>query len=166
MTHWGRIQLTKLSTFPQYIPGLYYVEFLISNCKDPGDLAILNAAKDYYIYVENEAYIKKFHQMMISDIKAARTNTILVPCFPKSILTDSEIGEISMFDIGKIDNHYYGLDITHVDKKHCHLNDNNNLIFATKLKDHIESGTNLPFKINLEDYVQPINEPVEYNFCI
>lgn len=167
VTHWGRLHLERLPPDHQYVPNLSHLEYMINEHRDPKDLEILNAAKDYFIYVENENEVKKFHRLMVEEIKNVGSTTIVIPCFPKSMSLDSTIGEYSMFDINYIDNKYYKLAPGVTDSKHCHLSDKNNYIFANKINEYLNSydGTT-EFSININDYVEPIGEPVEYNFIV
>lgn len=166
VTHWGRLHLNQVNERYEYMPNLGHLEKMIDECSDPHELKILNAAREYFIYVEDEHEVKKFHRLMVDEIKSTNRSTVIIPCFSKNISIEGELGNVGMFDINLIDNKYYGLAIHAVDSKHCHLNDKNNLIFANKIKEHIQQRLGYDFIINIDDYVEPVGEPVEYNFIV
>ena len=164
VTNYARLNLFRLKTTPKFAPGLNYIEHRLSQRNSDHDRTILEAARDFYLYVEDEEDTKKFHYLMLDEIKRIVPNLILVPCFMHS-LTSTEMTKC-LSDISHIDNRYYKKHIFMVDKKRCHLNDKNNKILATKLLEHIDGNKGVEFKINIDDYVEPFNEPFDYNFKV
>ena len=161
ITNPGRLYLPNLEMVFKFTPGLHYVETELANITNKNDINILQAAKDYYIYIENRHEIEKFHYLMIENIRHTVPNSIIVPCFPISM---GKTKVPSMLDISFIDNKYYGLDIFAEDIKRCHLSDKNNMIFGNKMLEYIENKRFGLFHIDANDYVEPIGEPIDYNF--
>ena len=101
VTHAGRLYLPNLSIPQKYCPSINYAEDRLIDSTDETDIAIFKAAKDYFIYIENDYETYKLHNLMVEDIRARVPNVILVPCFPYSI---SSTKRPSLFDIHLIDN--------------------------------------------------------------
>ena len=163
VTNYGRLHLPNLIRDNKYVSGVNNAESALANCTNHSNKKILSAAVDYYLHIENEYEVTKFHYLMVDDIKSKVPNAIIVPCFPYSISCNRTK---SMFDISMIDSNYYKIDRHVIDIKRCHINDKNNNIFANKMLEHINHNLGNEFKINLSDYVEPIGEPIEYNFTV
>ena len=163
VTNYGRLNLPNLISDNKYVSGINNAESRLANCTYASNKTILSAAVDYYLHIENKYEVTKFHYLMVDDIKSKVPNAIIVPCFPQSI---SHNRTKSMFDISMIDSDYYKIDRHVIDTKRCHINDKNNNIFANKMLEHINHNLGNEFKINLSDYVEPIGEPIEYNFTV
>ena len=163
VTNYGRLHLPNLKMYHKYVSGIINAESAMVDCTKVSDKKILAAAVDYYLHIENECEVTKFQYLMIDDIKNKVPNAILVPCFPYSV---SNKRTKSLFDISMIDSDYYKIDRHAIDIKRCHINDKNNHILANKMLEHINHNLGNEFKVNLSDYVEPIGEPIEYNFKV
>jgi hypothetical protein len=162
VTSYGRLYVPELSSVPKGIAGFPTVEFNLKYCTNPNDRKILQAAHDYYVYLENDNHQRIMHVAMIKDI-LRHTNTVVIPCFDAQSLVPNWEGP-ALSRISKLDDDYYDITSYIVDKRPCHLNDLNNKIFAGKIKEYILSNRHDQFTINLSDYHIAVGEGFDYNF--
>lgn len=162
VTSFGRLWVPNTESIPSGLAGLSAVKYHLNTCVNEHDLQILRAAHDYYVYIENRQHQVLMHKAMVKDLMSYE-NTIIIPCFKHGSYVPNWQGS-SMMDIADLDLKYYSIDYFTRDKKPCHLNDQNNKIFATKIHQYIKSPKLKPFYINVHDYVYPVGEPIEYNY--
>lgn len=156
VTNWGRIWVPNFNR--PCIPGLAYCEHMLKNCTDE-DRIIFQAAHDYFMYLENETEKIDIHKLMVNEIINLRNDALLIPAFKDSFVTNWEGPCLS--NISDIDDKFFNVPMGTPDWRHCHFNDENNLIFFKKIINWCHTG--LPFSINLADYVLP-NKPREYYY--
>lgn len=161
-TSFGRLWVPELQTVSRGMAGFSTVKYNLERIEDDYDRNILQAAHDYYLFLENVPQQKLMHIAMIKDIMRY-PNTIIIPCFAGDSLVPGWDGPC-LSDISDLDKQYYGIDYYTLDKRNCHLNDTNNKIFAGKIKEYILSNRIEQFKINLGDYHIAVGEPMSYNF--
>lgn len=162
VTDWGRLWVPNISIGSAHIPGITNCEVNMNHCKDEDDLIIYKAAHDYYIYLQNMQEQIDLHKLMVNEILRIRSDALLIPSFDND--TRCFIPEWKGYcleDIDTIDNSFYKIKRRGIDLKHCHMNNDNNLIFAKQVIEWIDRQT--PIKIDLKDYVAP-KEPVEYYY--
>lgn len=162
VTSYGRLWVENLKTAPAGLAGYSTVKYHLDSCDDIDDKKVLQAAHDYYLYLENKEHQILMHRAMVRDLMTF-SNTIVIPCFKHESLVPDWFGH-TMMNIAELDLQYYDITYFTKDKKPCHLNDQNNKIFAIKLKEYIESTKSKPFYINIHDYVYPVGEPINYNY--
>jgi hypothetical protein len=164
VTSYGRLYIPELSSVPKGIAGFPTVEHKLKYCTDPNDKKILQAAYDYYLYLENDNHQRIMHVAMVKDI-LRHTNTIVIPCFAGHSLVPDWVG-LALSDISQLDSDYHDITSFIIDKRPCHLNDLNNKIFASKIKEYILSNRHDQFTINLSDYHIAVGEGFDYNFTV
>jgi hypothetical protein len=162
VTSYGRLWVPQLQTITKGIAGMNTVLYNLNICTESLDTKILQAAHDYYMYLENEEQQKLMHTAMVKDLMTY-TNTIIVPCFNVESLVPNWEGAY-LADISDLDKNFYNIDYYTVDKRPCHLNDQNNRIFASKLKEYLLSNRIDQFYIDIQDYEYPVGESIDYNF--
>jgi hypothetical protein len=164
VTDWGRLWVKNISTIHPHIPGFAHCEVKLkyADIEDSDDREILQAAYDYYVYLENHEREIDFHKLMINEILRVRSDVLLIPAFPNEghSLVPTWSGPC-LKDISDIDCHFFKVPSDGQDLKHCHFNNENNLIFAKQIINWIDHQT--PLHIDLRDYQAP-TKPVEYYY--
>lgn len=169
ITDWGRIynSKTKINRL-KHVPGFAMAEYLKtlienSNIKvNHDDPLILDSIINYYIYVQNNNEEILFHKLMIDNIKSIRSDVLLIPCFSsKFSMIDDYV--MCMNDISMIDMNAAELSWSNVrfDPRHCHMNEENNYIFANKILDWINTNE---FKFDTIDDFVVSKKPLSYYF--
>ena len=161
-TSYGRLYVPELQAVTKGIAGFPTVEHNLKYCNNPNDRKILQAAYDYYVYLENENHQRVMHVAMVKDI-LRHTNTIVIPCFDAHSLVPIWEGP-ALAAISQLDSDYHDITSFIIDKRPCHLNDLNNKIFAGKIKEYMLSNRYDQFTINLSDYHIAVGEEFDYNF--
>ena len=54
VTDWGRLWVPNITVGHAHIPGLAHCEVKLNHCQDDDDREVLQAAYDYYVYLENQ----------------------------------------------------------------------------------------------------------------
>jgi hypothetical protein len=162
VTTYGRLYVSELSSVGKGIAGLPTVEYQLKYCTNPNDRKILQVAHDYYLYLENVQQQKIMHVAMVKDI-LRHADTIVIPCFDAQSLVPNWEGP-ALSAISQLDKDYHDITSFIIDKRPCHLNDLNNKIFASKIKEYILSNRHDQFTINLSDYHIAVGEGFDYNF--
>ena len=162
VTDWGRLWVPHVAIEHGHIPGLAHCEVRMKHCIDEDDRQILQAAYDYYVYLENQDKEIDFHKLMINDILRIRSDALLIPAFPndKGSLVPNWAGP-SLQDISDIDSNFFKIARGGPDLRHCHFNNENNLIFAKHIINWLDQGT--PLHIDLREYQAP-TKPIDYYF--
>ena len=117
-------------------------------------IKIINAAMDYFLYIKNDEFDRFIHNLLIDEIEKIRPDTIIIPSFKESLKTD----KVSMFNIQWKENlawDYMPEVASFTDRRNCHLTEENNLIFASKVEEWLNGE---PVIIRLSDYVTPMNK--------
>ena len=165
VTSYGRLYVPEIHRLGG-LAGFPTVEHKLKYCSDPNDKKILQAAYDYYLYLENDNHQRIMHVAMVKDIlRHTNTNTIVIPCFAGHSLVPDWVG-LALSDISQLDSDYHDITSFIIDKRPCHLNDLNNKIFASKIKEYILSNRHDQFTINLSDYHIAVGEGFDYNFTV
>jgi hypothetical protein len=162
ITDWGRLWAHNATSTHSHIPGFAHCEFKLKHCEDEDDRKVFQAAYDYYVYLQNNSQEIDLHKLMLADIVRLRSDALLLPAFENDIscfVPDWEGPNLKA--IADIDNHFFKINRGTPDLKHCHFNDENNLIFSKQIIDWIDNGTKV--KIDLKDYQAP-TKPVDYYF--
>jgi hypothetical protein len=164
VTDWGRLWVPNIRAGDPHIPGLVHCEEKMKYSVDEDDREVFKAAYDYYVYLENQDREIDFHKLMISDILRTRSDTLLIPAFDNTRFSfvPNWAGS-TLRDISDIDCHFFKRPTGGPDLKHCHFNNENNLIFAKHIINWIDHGT--PLQIDLSEYQAP-TKPLEYYYKI
>ena len=164
VTDWGRLWVPNINIEHPHIPGFSHCEVKLNNCSDEDDRQVLQAAYDYYVYLENHNEDIDIHKLMINEITRLRSDALLIPVFANetSCFVPNWEGP-SLEVICDIDNHFYKVPRGTADLKHCHFNNENNLIFSKHIINWIDHQT--PLRIDLSEYVAS-SKPVEYYYNI
>jgi len=115
---------------------------------------VVNALEGYYKFIMNNAEDTLFHTLLVKEIKTIRPDALIIPCFyniNKKIWPATE----TLYDISNIDVVYYNLNTqtAHLsDKRHCHMSQENNYIFASIIADWVSSGS---FNFDINKFVAP-----------
>jgi len=143
----GRILLDNTSCLDsdaRSITGLRNCEYKIATLKlSQKEMTVYNAVKDYFLYVQNSQFDSYVHNLMVEEIKRKRPDAILIPSF-----RDSFNGvTVSMRDIQQKED---GMNYIQEDKRHCHMSENNNKIFAAKVEEWLHGKL---VSIELDDFI-------------
>ena len=116
-------------------------------------LKIYKAALDYFKYIKNDEYDRYIHNLMVTDIVNTRSDAILIPVTRDSLkLYKNVMDEIKIMEMKE-----WGLSpfSTFADFRNCHMTEENNAIFATKVEKWLNGS---PVEIRLDDFVTPMNK--------
>lgn len=164
VTDWGRLWVPNITVGHAHIPGLAHCEVKLNHCQDDDDREVFKAAYDYYVYLENQDREIDFHKLMISDILRTRSDALLIPAFDNERFSFvPNWSGSTLQDISDIDCHFFKRPSGGPDLKHCHFNDENNLIFARHVINWIDNQT--PLHIDLREYCAP-TKSIEYYFKV
>ena len=121
---------------------------------------VVKAIEYYYTHLHNYSYARVTHQLLLKECIRIRPDALFIPCF----LESSDSGE--KFNLNMISNYDHaqsaeqhnleGMSIQ--DRRFCHMNDNNNMLVAEKIKNWIKTGE---FDIDQTELIQttiPITE--------
>ena len=130
------------------IPGITYANMM---AEETGNI-IYKVAADYFFYFSDLDKECFFQYAAIDKLRSVKKDNILFfSCFPKSLDPDekniTELFQISMLD--ELDPILKKPGIIK-DTRHCHFNDQNNIIFANNIKNWILNGV---WNFNINDYV-------------
>ena len=126
--------------------------------------ATANAIDGYYKYVLNFASDNLFHRLMIKEITAIRPDALVVFAFSNNG-EENATKYTTLNDVSNIDIQHYNIDINKAswaDKRHCHMNQENNYIFASMIADWVNTGY---FNLDISKFITPSN-PIEEYFNI
>lgn len=103
------------------------------------DKLILEAAKNYYLYVMNEKYDQCMHNLIVESIKNLHPNILLIPCFSDSI---PGLYSNCLFEACVLDWNFYKLKNIndYIDKRHAHMNEINNGILGKEIEKWLNFG--------------------------
>lgn len=111
----------------------------------PSKTEFFKAAMNYFLYIQNKQYDEYVHNLMKQDIKNIR---------PDGLFIDSltEVGKVY-----EMENKHYGIDkntahFIYNDIRHCHMTEENNIVFANIIKDWLLGNT---FEFSLDKFVIP-----------
>jgi len=124
------------------------------------DDKVYKAAADYFIYVQNPDSDNFKHQLMVEKIRSTRPDTLILPCFLGTV----ENVPFALRMVSDIDTEYYKKSWetgSKTDLRHCHMNNENNIIFAEKIYNWIKTDT---ISLEISDFVEPTEPPEYYGF--
>ena len=78
----GRISVPMDDTTKDFNPGS--LERHLKLCVNVERKIILNAIRDYFIYVKNDTFDEIVHKLLIEDILTKHNDMLMIPCFEKS----------------------------------------------------------------------------------
>jgi hypothetical protein len=122
----------------------------------------LDAAYNYFIFLQDLQYEQYIHYLMLDDVKLLRPDIIIINGFEESS-RDKNNPSNNIDSITKKENKHWGFDsgwiswntTNLVDTRNCHMTDENNIIFASKVEQWINGE---PVLINLDEFVTPDNK--------
>lgn len=151
VTAWGRMWLPQ--HHHRHIANRHTAEALIKNSTAQVK-SQLGHVIDYFTHLQVDHQEQTFHNLMVAEIQRLRPDALLIPCFDTSIR--GRENSCTMMDLQAIDLVYYGLtfdqNMTGQELRHCHLNDENNVILSDKLAEWLASGR---FNLSATDFVIP-----------
>ena len=102
------------------------------------DKSILTAAMQYFLYLQDSNFDQLVHRLILKEIQLERDNLLLVPCFQGYL--DNFCNDL--FKACAVDWTYYNISNPEslIDKRHCHMNQANNKIFANELISYLKTG--------------------------
>lgn len=156
VTQPGRIMIPNEHHVPQLhqraIAGIRTIDHLEKNLTESDNFLqrYYNAAKEYFMYLQDNQYDSYIHSLMVRDAIQKVPNLIVIPAFPNS---DVPGINISMHHIYIKECEGWG-ETEHTAKEYrdirnCHMTKENNVIFAKKVEEWI-SGS--PVYINVDDF--------------
>lgn len=175
ITSWGRMYLPQLTQ--PFWPGIRQIEADMANPNIPQhDRNVLISTYNWLVCARNDEEHISYHDMMIREISSLRPDALLIPCFYYDLSRVPEWKYCTPFDIQLIDLFFYKIDYQDSDGnwrrkqlrrggrelRACHFNDENNIIFADKISQWIDTGN---FSMDIREFVNP-TKPVEYYFEI
>ena len=124
------------------------------------------AARDYFIYLDDQKYNSYIQKLMIDEILRLRNDTIIIPVNIDSFGSDPKTMNIrTLSDISHKENFawhetYQNLQTRKIgtnlrDFRNCHMTAENNVILAKKAEEWL-SGSMV--EIRLDDFVTPMNK--------
>ena len=138
ITNPGRIFLEKCN-IRKHISHYDLAKYYRDRAETHEDKLILEAAKNYYLYVMNEEYDQCMHNLMVKNTKNLHPSILLIPCFQNSIPGQHNN---CLFDACKLDWDYYKLKNVnnYNDNRHSHMNEINNQLLAKEVKQWLDFG--------------------------
>ena len=138
ITNPGRIFLEKCN-IRKHISHYDLAKYYRDRAETHEDKLILEAAKNYYLYVMNEEYDQCMHNLMVENIKNLHPNILLIPCFQNSIPGRHNN---CLFDACKLDWDFYKLKDAnnYNDIRHSHMNEINNQLLAKEIEQWLDFG--------------------------
>jgi hypothetical protein len=120
------------------------------------------AVEGYYNYILDFNKDKLFHRLLIKEIKSVRPDALLIPCL---YLSGEENWSHShtLNHVSDVDVNNYGLiqeKAMWADKRHCHMSQENNRIFASMVAEWINTNS---FNFDTDKFVKS-DQPVETYF--
>ena len=110
----------------------------------------MEAAYNYFVYLQDFAYDEYIFHLMVDDIKSLRPDIIIINGFLESSKDRTHVLN-NMNAIYSKENLYWKYKRgTLIDKRNCHMNNENNVIFAEKVNSWLH-GT--PVFIDPDDFV-------------
>lgn len=125
---------------------------------------LVTAVKNYFTYIIDYKKEELFHRMLIKEIKEIRPDALIIPCFYISGAEKWPWKE-TLGDVTKIDFNFYNLTTEYgenKDKRHCHLNQENNFIFSQMIAEWANNGL---FNFDFKKFTLP-TKPVDYYFRV
>jgi len=154
----GRIEVVKPfaeNVMPNRIATFEHARSLVEayeNRQEIFNKKIYQTAVDYFLYFHDFEKDCFFQYAAIDKIKNTRKeNVLFLPCFFQSV-DESNRKNNELFQITSLDE----IDLASKrsgrigDHRHCHFNDQNNIIFAKNIKNWILNGV---WDFNINDYV-------------
>jgi hypothetical protein len=127
---------------------------------DYSDKRILDAIKNYFVYVSTDEKEILQHNAIVDSIKSKIPNALIIPVTGRSI---EHYQGVCMHDISLIDYAYYNVhEYTPDFGRTCHMNVKNNEIFYQKIKKWLQDGE---FSVKLTEFREPTEtkEDLFYN---
>ncbi len=133
-------------------------KYIIKDLRDPYLNNVYKAIELYYAYLIDRKKDYAMHNLMLDDIRRKRPDALLIPCFSGNIPGV----DYSLTEIHEIDIKYYNLgqEAFRMDRRHCHMNQENNFVMATLIKKWLDTGN---FNFNIKMFKNP-TKPLEYYF--
>lgn len=150
-----RLYLPHLPEKFQFITnGLvrYYKKYAQSSAEKE----IVEALEGYYKIISTPQQELLQERLILNSAKVARPDTLFIPCF--RLETFSTV-DFVIDDLSRFDYEYFNISQTGDtfinDKRFCHMNRNNNKLFAAKIIEWMNTGN---FLIRPEEFQKPESE--------
>jgi hypothetical protein len=161
VTHPGRITVPLGHKTEDYY-NITSVENKLKECFDFEKKIRLNAIRDYFIYVKNDAYDNVVHKLLIEDILKKHKDTLLIPCFHNSGINNQR----ALFNISHFEANFWNFEDTILpnrdevyDARKCHMCEENNLVLGQEIYNWIKTGN---YNLTAEQFKEPTKEFTHY----
>lgn len=151
----GRLYLDHLPEKLQHIAH-GRVAFL-KNETHGKNIEIINALEGYYNYLHNHTHENTIHNLLLKECKQIRPDALFIPCFPEHAENGFNLMMLSDYESEEFKNKHDLTNFRIIDRRFCHMNDNNNLLIAQKIKKWIDGED---FCVNESEFV-PSTLPIE-----
>lgn len=164
VTNIGRVYLPHAQLeIHQHVPGYQHLLNYEDRCLTDDHRILHQSLMNYFIYVQDlyEEQVKQ--RLLIEEVRRIRPDVLLIPCFdPINGCSMPEYKGATPSDIAMIDLKTKSwAEIKGTDFRHCHMNMENNKIFADKIDNWLTQGGD--FKLNIKDFVKS-EKPYEFYF--
>lgn len=164
----GRLEI---SNFEKYVENLPKQFFNVSSVLDAEknihkfnsfEKILLNALKQYYVYLQDDFYDSTVHSIMLEDAQIKFPNIVFIPGFAPSV---PWLESDPMIKIAQKEQAFFNLNDSIpnaedlYDARKCHMCEENHEIFAKKVLEFLDGA---PVKLNINDFVNPTREKSHY----
>lgn len=163
VTNTGRLHLPHAElVIHQHVPGYPHLLNYKDRCLTTEHKILHESLMNYFIYIQNMNEESVKQRLLIEEIRRIRPDTLMIPCFdPPNACCMPEYNNSTLEDIALIDlKTKEWSEIKGPDNRHCHMNLENNKIFADKIEEWLISDN---FKLDIKDFVVS-EKPYEYYF--
>jgi len=156
----GRISVPMDSTIKDFNPGS--LERHLKLCVNVERQIILNAIRDYFIYVKNDEFDEVVHRLLVEDISNKHNDMLMIPCFDKSGIDN----QTPLLDISKFEAEFWNIeeiipqaDLLRQDSRKAHMCEENNLMLGQEMYNWIKTGS---YSLKQENFKNPTKEFSHY----
>jgi hypothetical protein len=124
----------------------------------------LEAVEDYFTYIYDDNQDVHNNIGLVQNLMAIRPDILIIPTIRNEVAANlglpdpsldtvrfpSMMTDISKREITVTGHDYFSLTGSGRDRRHCHMSETNNEIFADKIAEYIETGN---FTLNADDFV-------------
>jgi len=160
ITNPGRISVPMDDTIKDFNPGS--IERHLKLCVNFERQIILNAIRDYFIYVKNDTFDETVHRLLIEDISNKHKDMLTIPCFDRSGIDN----QTPLLDISKFEADFWNIeeiipqaDLLRQDSRKAHMCEENNLMLGQEVYTWIKTGS---FILKQENFKTPTKEFSHY----
>jgi hypothetical protein len=160
ITNPGRISVPMDGTIKDFNIGS--IERHLKLCVNVERQIILNAIRDYFIYVKNDEFDEVVHRLLVEDISNKHNDMLMIPCFDRSGIDN----QTPLLDISKFEADFWNIeeiipqaDLLRQDSRKAHMCEENNLMLGQEIYNWIKTGS---FSLKHENFKTPTKEFSHY----